>query len=160
MMAKNTDVKVVMKAINSSIEKSLKGKDLWKEVGQQAVSSIRATTVKGAGVSEKMAKAEKFEALATSTIKSRKTKKLSPLTRASTSNLRETGQMFDDLQEYPTEKNVAIKFKNKRSQEIANYHHEGSSIMPQRKFLELSKAQYELITRLIRQNIVKKIKRR
>lgn len=149
------------KDLKSDFEKATEdNKEMWQEVGDTTTQNMRVAQAMGKGSPDHNSGYEKFEALAPSTIKSRKYKKLSNLTNQKKSNLIESGQMHSDLTGVASKDSVLITHKTNRSKEIASYHEDGTANMPARKFMNFGKVNSKAVKTIILKWLDKYIKGR
>lgn len=147
--------KQLAKDMKVNIGGAFKDKTMWNMVGRESVDMIRANLSLGKGVDGERGPVKKLANVSPTYAKYRKPS--SPLApkRGLKSKLIASGKMFRDMSWTALNFSAKIGFKTKRSAEIAKYHDkEGvgkSKVL--RPFFNLSKAQMNLVNRLIKKFI-------
>jgi phage gpG-like protein len=136
----------------SIVKKTKQAPDLWKEIGETVVQNTRVTQAQGRGSPDNKSGYKPFENLAESTLRQKKYKTLSSLSKSiksKKSNLIESGKMHEDLTSIPDASSVEITHATDRSKEIASYHESGTANMPARKFMNLGKVNTKTVKNII-----------
>lgn len=137
-----------LKRFRSNVEKSLQELTSNKTldlISKKTAEIITRRTRLGSGVEETGARKTPLAKLASSTKKSRSYKRsrgqLSDKTSPNKSNLTETGEMLDSIKGRAINRMIEISPTGQRNKRLAAYHQLGRTsptIMPSRKFLNLS----------------------
>jgi len=153
--------KGLSKIIKTDISAAFKDKTMWNMIGREAVGMIRANKDKGKGATSPKGNVEKFGDVSPSYAKYRKPS--SPLApkRGAKSKLIASGKMFRDMSWKAYNFKTHLGFKTRRSADIAKYHDKDGAGKSKvlRPFFNISKTQFNLLTRLMKKFIDKTLQK-
>lgn len=142
----------LQKIINELTEAVI-DKELKTLIGEYVVERIRKRTRLGKGVEEFRASPQTLKKLSANYIKQRKKSKLSSDTTPARSNLTKTGKMLNDLIFRIQGDSIIVEFKTKASARKAGF------VSEDRPFLTLSEPEYQGLVKLVRREVLKKLRR-
>lgn len=157
-------IKEITEKIKKELEKTVKSKAFYDEIGEGVANQIRKRTRLGYGVNASGAQV-KLEPTAPATQKAKQQKKkegkLSNQTTPKRSNLTDTGQLLDSIHHKSTNDKTTIQFKNARkNSEIGNKRlAEIVQFIGGRIFFELTNPEKNNLKRVIEKKIQELIKR-
>lgn len=167
------------KYIDKTLENiSSNDKQMYDMIGKEVSEQIKKRTRLGYGADKLNAQQTKLAKLSESYVQFRKGKlafatnkdtgnvypytplskpTLSADTSPTKSNLTLTGDMLDDITYESKKDSVNITFRSKESMEKAAWAHEGSKNRPKRQFMNISSSEYNKISKLLKDYLVKKL---
>lgn len=157
-------IKEITEKITKELEKTIKSKAFYDEIGKGVATQIRKRTRLGYGVNASGAQV-KLEPTKPSTQKAKQKKKeqgkLSPQTTPKRSNLTDTGQLLDAIHHKSTDSKTTIQFKDSRkNSELGNKKlAEVVQFIGGRIFFELTNPEKNNLKRVIEKKIQELIKR-